>query len=189
MGSLPQPRTRFISRQDEIAQFAGDPDQAVARYEAAADLFHQLHAPRLMVTLSNLGLALLESDRLDRASAVLDKALDLAEQHGLPWHRGQILGGQVSLALARGDLRGARQRLRRCMQLNRDAGDPRFVAQRLETCAWLAAAEGAAAHAARLLGAVDHLRDTIGVPVPPSTRRSYDLYLPMIQTHLSPTDW
>jgi non-specific serine/threonine protein kinase len=172
-----------------IAQFAGDSEQAVKLYEAASDLMRQHHVPRLMVTLSNLGLALLQIDNMDRASAVLDEALELAEQHGLAWHRAQILGAQGSVALARGDLPAARRILQRAVQLNGDAGDPRFIAQGLESAAWLATTEGATEQAARLLGAVGHLRETIGVPISRSTQRDYDRYVPVIQQQLSPSDW
>ena len=172
-----------------IAQFADDSNQAVILYESAADLFRHRRTPRLMVTLSNMGSALIQSDEPDRAIAVLDEALKLAERQGLPWHRAQILGTQASLALARGDLRGARQVLRHAVELNRDAGDPRFIAQALETCAWLATAEGAIDHAVRLLGAVDFLREMIGIPIPPSTRREYDRHVPRTRTRVSPTDW
>ncbi|MDQ3548800.1 MAG: LuxR C-terminal-related transcriptional regulator, partial [Chloroflexota bacterium] len=172
-----------------IEQFAGDPGRAVERYQAAAELFRQHHVPRLMVTLSNLGLALLESDKLDQASAVLDEALALAERHGLPWHRAQILDAQGSVALMRGDLPLARCSLRRSVELCRAAGDPRFVAQALETCAWLATVEGAAEHAARLLGAASRMRDTIGVPVSQSARRKYDRYVPVIHAQLGLAGW
>jgi DNA-binding CsgD family transcriptional regulator len=139
--------------------------------------------------LSNLGVALLQSDKLDRASTVLDEALELAGRDGLAWHRAQILDAQGSLAFARGDLPGARQTLQRVVQLHRDAGDPRFIAHALESCAWLATVEGAMEHAARLLGAVAILRETIGVPVALSGQRVYDRYVPLIHTQLDPAGW
>jgi DNA-binding CsgD family transcriptional regulator len=91
--------------------------------------------------------------------------------------------------MARGDLRRARQVLRRCVQLTLDAGDPRFVAQSFETCAWLATQEGSASHAARLLGAAAHRRDLIGVPVPPSTQRDYDRHVPTLKAQLGQDGW
>jgi non-specific serine/threonine protein kinase len=172
-----------------IAHFADDPDQACSLYTASADLLRRYHHPRLMVTLSNLGLVLAQSGKQDRASAVLDEALDLAERQGLPWYVCQILDGQASIALTRGDLQGARRALKRCVQLTAESGDPRFIAQTLETCAWLATAEGEAAQAARLLGAVSRLRDMIGVPVPLVTRHEYERYVPIARTQISDSRW
>jgi non-specific serine/threonine protein kinase len=172
-----------------IAHFSGDVDQAVASYQSAAEIFRHHHHPRLMVTLSNLGFALQEIHELDQASVVLDEALEIAERHGHHWHRAQVLGAQGDLALARGDLRGARQVMHRCVRLNEEAGDPRFIAQTFESCAWLATREGDISHAARLLGAAARLRETIGVPVPPSTERAYDRHVPTILALLGPGGW
>ncbi len=172
-----------------IAHFSGDVDPAVDLYESAVEIFRQHHHPRLMVTLSNLGLALLQTKQLERASVVLDEALALAERHGHVWHVAQILNVQGDLALARGELPSARRLLRRCVQITYDAGDPRFLAQTFESCAWLATHEGAVSHAAQLIGAVARLRDTIGVPVPPLARRDYNRHLPVIEAQLGAEGW
>jgi non-specific serine/threonine protein kinase len=172
-----------------IATFTGDAEQAAALYESAADILRDQHDPALIVTLSNLGGVLLTSGKLEQAVVVLDEALAYAERDGLPWHIAQILDAQGRVALARGNLSDAHRALRRCLQLNRDAQDPRFVAQALETCIWLAAIEGMAEHAARLLGAVSRIRETIGVPVPPSIQANYDRYVPIAQAQLSNAAW
>jgi hypothetical protein len=53
----------------------------------------------------------------------------------------------------------------------------------------LAIAEGAAEHAARLLGAVAALRDTIGVPIQPPTQLDYDRYVPIAKAQISADVW
>ena len=169
--------------------FEGNPDEAESLYESAAEQLRRLHEPSLIVTLSNLGTVLLKSGKLDQAEAVLDEALAHAERDGLDWHRSQVLGLQGQLAIERGDLPGARETLQRCLPLYRDEQDLRFVAESLETCAWLAAVEGAAEHAARLLGAAHCLRERVSVPVPPSAQREYDRYVPMAQARMSSADW
>jgi tetratricopeptide (TPR) repeat protein len=172
-----------------IAMYAGDLDEAVKLYESALELFGQHFDPSMTVTLINLGVALLSNGELERAAAAFDEAMGLAERDGLGWHRAQILDGRGRLAVAAGDLALARRNLKGSMELNRDAQDPRFVAQALESCAWLAIVEGSTAHAARLLGAVSRIRESIGVPVPPSIQFDYDRYFPVAQAQLSPADW
>jgi tetratricopeptide (TPR) repeat protein len=172
-----------------IGTFADDPAQAVALYTSAAAVFRQYHDPQLMMALANLGVALLDTGELERAAAVLDEALALAEQDGLDWHRALILEIQGLLGLTGGDVAGARQALHRCLQLYGDNSDLRFVAQAIEACGWLAAVEGQAAQAARLLGAANRMRVTAGVLAPPSTERTHERYAPLARSRLSAADW
>jgi predicted ATPase/transcriptional regulator with XRE-family HTH domain len=172
-----------------IGTFGEDAARAVALYESAESVFRQYHDPQLTVTLSNLGGDLLEIGEFERAAAVLDEALALAEQDGLDWHRAQILELQGLLGLTGGDVALARQALHRCLQLYGDTSDLRFVAQAIETCGWLAAVEGQATQAARLLGAASRMRVTAGVPAQRNIERTHERYVPLARAQLSAADW
>ena len=138
----------------------------------------------LTVTLANLGHALLRTRQLDRAAAVLAEGLAVGERRGDIWGCVMILGGQSALEFERGDLPRARQALRRSLVLHRDLADPRYIAQALEACAWLAVAEDDAEQAARLLGAAGRLRETIGVPILSNLQREYDHYVPLARARI-----
>jgi predicted ATPase len=171
------------------AFWACDFDQAVLLYEDTAAQFRRHDDSVLVTALGNLGWALIENGMLDRAAVVLDEALCRVEPGTTPGQRSVITTAQGQIALERGDLPGARYMLKVSVELEREGQDPRSIAQVLETCAWLSAAEGDAAHMARILGAVSALRKTIGVPVPPMMQRRYDRYVPIAQAQISAAEW
>lgn len=171
------------------AMWSGDLERADLLYEDVADLFRELDLPRLPTILENLGLVLIARDKLDRADAVLDEALVESERRGLIWDRAAILEAQGTVATKSSDLPRARHLLKTSVLLHREAQDPRYIAQAIEACAWLAITEGAADHAARLLGAARRLRDAIGVPVQPLTQLEYDRYVPIAKAQISAEDW
>ncbi|MBA2454489.1 MAG: tetratricopeptide repeat protein [Chloroflexia bacterium] len=171
------------------AFWMGDLDQAETLYEEVADRFRKLDSPELPTILGNFGMVLLERGKLDRASVLLDEALALAERRGLIWDRAGILESRAFLAIESGELPQARLMLKVSVQLQCEVQDPRYISQAVETCAWLAIAEGAAEHAARLLGAVAALRDTIGVPIQPPTQLDYDRYVPIAKAQISADVW
>ncbi|CAN5652715.1 hypothetical protein BH24CHL1_BH24CHL1_17930 [soil metagenome] len=171
------------------AFWMGDLDRAETLYEEVADRFRKLDSPELPTILGNFGMVLLERGKLDRASVLLDEALALAERRGLIWDRAGILESRAFLAIESGELPQARLMLKVSVQLQCEVQDPRYISQAVETCAWLAITEGAAEYAARLLGAVHTLRDTIGVQVQPLTQRNYDRYVPIAKTQISADVW
>jgi predicted ATPase/transcriptional regulator with XRE-family HTH domain len=170
-----------------IAQFAGDSAEAVRLYDASADHFRLLAVPNLVLALINLSGALLDSGQLDRAAVVLEEA-DASARQATAWHRTLVLESRAQLSLLRGDLRGARMALTDCLVQSREVRDLRFLAQHLELCARLAMLEDAAEHAVRLLSAAHRMRERVGTPIPPVSRREYD-ELPTFQDQLGAERW
>lgn len=171
------------------AMWSGDIKRSETLYEEAAQRFRVLDDPWLSTTLGNLGGALAAANKLDRATVVLDEALVLTKRYGGVWDRALILETQSLVALQRHDLPRARRTLEQSLILAREVHDPRYIAQSLEVCAWLAITDGAVEHAARVLGAVQRIRETIAVPVSPMGQREYDRYLPLAQALISSDEW
>src|SRR5262249_782851 len=65
--------------------------------------------------------------------------------------------------------------------LGRDLGERRIIAQSLELLAHVGHVRGDEQRAARLLGAAEALRDSIGAPVPPADRPEYDQTLAAVR--------
>ena len=79
------------------------------------------------------------------------------------------------LAIDRQDHAGARGLLAESLAIARELGDAMVAADGLEIFAYLALAVGSMDRAARLQGAAEVLRETIGVPLSPSERAGYDV--------------
>jgi non-specific serine/threonine protein kinase len=81
------------------------------------------------------------------------------------------------------------RRLDPALAIQQELRDPRFASQALEVAAWIAILRQQPQRAARILGAVSALRETIGVQVPPMTQVYYDEYVSHARAQLSPTAW
>jgi hypothetical protein len=68
----------------------------------------------------------------------------------------------------------AREHLTEGLTIARELADPRVIIDGLEIVAYLALGVGRADRAARLQGAAETLRETIGLPLSPSERLFYD---------------
>ena len=95
---------------------------------------------------------------------------------------GDRLGASVSLntlgraALERGDTEAARSFIVESLTLGSVLGQEMLIAENLEVLARVAGVRGEEARAARLWGAAEALRESLGVPLPPSERALRDSY-------------
>ena len=80
-----------------------------------------------------------------------------------------------AVAIDQRDHDRARGLLAESLAIARELGDPRVVIDGLEISAYLAVAVGRMDRAARLQGAAEALRETIGVPLSPSERALYEV--------------
>jgi non-specific serine/threonine protein kinase len=155
------------------------------RLQAAEPNLSQSH-PKPM--LGNLGVVLVRRGELTRAAAVLDEALAIARRSNAAL-LAAILVQRSYLALQQGDQESAHNLIAESLQLQREVRDMRFTAQALEVAAWIVAVQRRPRSAARLLGAVSKLRETIGLPPPPMIQLDYDRYVPLAQAHISAETW
>ncbi|HUG15889.1 MAG TPA: LuxR C-terminal-related transcriptional regulator [Thermomicrobiales bacterium] len=171
------------------AAWASEPERAVTLYEQALPGLRQHGVVTLPIALSNLANVLIQIGQLDRAAEALAEALEHSERRGEVWAVCAIFDVLGGLAIQRGDTSGAREAFRRCLEIQQELQDPRYIAQILEGCAALAATDGAYAHAARLIGVSDRLRESIGMSTSAVTDRNYERAIQLAREQLSEAEW
>jgi tetratricopeptide (TPR) repeat protein len=108
------------------------------------------------------------------AEALFQQALEIHRELGIRRGEAECLGNLAYVALEQGEYPVARAWFEQALAANREAEYPKWDAELLLGVAQLAAALRADARAARLWGAAEGLRETIGTPLPPSRRETYE---------------
>jgi len=88
------------------------------------------------------------------------------------------------VAVAQGELTSARDQCREGLAVFRQLGDRLGVAESLELLAGLAQKENEPERAARLYGTAEHLRETIGSPVPANEKDLYARSIDLVRASL-----
>jgi DNA-binding CsgD family transcriptional regulator len=109
-----------------------------------------------------------------RAVAMYEQSLMLAHEHGLRGTEASVLHNLGILALAAGTRSVARKSLTDSLELFRELGDRRGVAECLAGLAAFFCDGGHFEHAARLLGAADSLLTAIQSRITPSNADEYE---------------
>ncbi|MDP9372367.1 MAG: tetratricopeptide repeat protein [Chloroflexota bacterium] len=123
--------------------------------------------------LHNLGVIAKRQGDYERAVRLYTESLELARQLGEK-NISKTLVTLGSLALRHGDHRRARALYAEALALCRELGDREVIAYCLEGLADVARVRGEADQAARLWGAAERLRETIGAPLSPVGRADYE---------------
>jgi predicted ATPase/DNA-binding SARP family transcriptional activator len=162
-----------------IATNAGEHDEAVALLEESTALAREAGDENVLsFALSNLGYVTLTTGDLDRAYAVSLEAIELhrarpPEQLQLAAF-GAALGNLGVTALLQGRLDEARTNLAESVSVRREIRDALGMASVFTGVAALAAEERGFARAARLLGAVDAVREQTDAELEPIDTRLYE---------------
>lgn len=125
-------------------------------------------------SLDNLGEVAQRQGDLAGAAALFAEALALARAAGDGLREGSVLNGIGSLARRRGEHGEAAARYREGLALQRALDDRYGMTFNLEGLALVAVAEGQAERGARLCGALESLRATIGVPLQPAYAAAHE---------------
>ena len=135
-----------------------------------------------------LGLGLVARRRgdLDTARAHLNAWLDWHLRAGSDFGAALILAELGFADEQDGDALGAEEHHLRGLDSARRTGDPRAVALALEGLAGARALAGDPAHAARLLGAAQALRESVGAPLPEAERGDVDRIEARVADALAP---
>ncbi len=138
----------------------------------------------VLSSLINLGSVALYKGDYDRAESMLEESLALSREggyrEGVAWALNQL--GMV--AYHRGNHERAGWSLGESLAVHKDLGDMGRVASVLEALAETAGAQKRFGLSARLFGAAEGLRETIGAPVPPCERPEHDRVLDSVRTHV-----
>ena len=149
---------------------------AAASIEVMRSIDHRWGVARAQLGLGDL--ARLRGD-LDGARRMYTDALGYLREIEARPEIARCLSGLGRVALDLGDIEGAREHLADSLRLSRDIGTHIGMARGLESCAALAAREGAAERAVMLEAAAAGLRATSGLPPLPHGRA--DRYLVAIR--------
>ena len=158
-----------------VAWLQGDFAEATAECAQALAVFTDLGDVESMAgELLSLGVIALYRGEYTAAAQQLEQSRALAAEVGFREGVAWALHEQGLLALRRGDL-GAEPLLRRALEIHRDLGDRWRLASVLDdlAAAALAAQPSWPAQAARLLGAAQQVRDTIGTAIAPCERADH----------------
>jgi DNA-binding NarL/FixJ family response regulator len=145
---------------------------AGASIEVMRSIDHRWGVARAQLGLGDL--ARLRGD-LDGAKRMYTDALGYLREIDARPELARCLSGLGRVALDLGDTDGAREHMAESLRLSRDIGTHIGMARGLESCATLAASEGAAERAVMLAAAAAGLRATSGLPPLPTGRA--DRYL------------
>ncbi|GAA3418766.1 ATP-binding protein [Streptosporangium vulgare] len=149
-----------------IAMFRGDVDLAISLYEEAATR-HRANDDPTGQALALVRLCLAHSFRGDWASAVSagEECIALCDAHEEGWHRAYAMMALGIGVWSQGDAPRAEELEKESLRFNRSLDDLLGLGVNLEVLAWIAAAEGDHQRAARLLGVLETVWQTIGAPL------------------------
>lgn len=179
-----------LANLDAVARHQGDHVAAQKAGEEAVALFRELQDLwGIAFVLSNRGLhAYLRGDFL-KARGLHSEALAVRRGFGDNWLIAQSHYNLGNIARSLGDFDLAFRELRTSLELNRELGTRHHLAECLEAFGALAAVQEDAARAARLLGAADALRETMGAPLPVYARAEYDRHMAQVRARLDRAAW
>jgi predicted ATPase/transcriptional regulator with XRE-family HTH domain/Tfp pilus assembly protein PilF len=119
-----------------------------------------------------------------RAATLGEESLALRRALGDRWGVAASLCTLGEIACRRGEHAGAQALLAESLALSRELGARHVLALALEVLVWVAAARGRPQHAAELGGAVEALREALGVPLTPHQRAGHDEAMEAVRTAL-----
>ena len=130
------------------------------------------------------GMLALNEGNVTSARSLVEQAVtlfkEMRQQHGTTLS----LYAFAKVAAAQGDYPRSQTLCEEGLALARQVGDRENIAYSLEGLAAALAAQGKHARAARLWGAAETLRETIGTPLPPVERPSYESAAAAARAHL-----
>jgi tetratricopeptide (TPR) repeat protein len=167
------------------ARDQGDHGAARAFFEESLAIFRGLgNKDGIALSLMGLGEAARLRGDCEAARALLEECLAIYRELGDKGFLARSLARLGNVAHAQGDYGTARALFEESLTIKRELGDKRAIVQDLEGLAALAVAQAQPAHAARLFGAVEGLREAFGAPLPPGDRAEHDRCVPAVRTTL-----
>jgi predicted ATPase/DNA-binding XRE family transcriptional regulator len=137
----------------------------------------------VLVNLANMARA--QAD-LDEAYTCLAKALELFRELRIRGPEANALHGMGNLAYDRGDLAQAVNCYRDALALAQQVQDWGCVARCIESLAAVSGKQRRPARAAQLYGAVEALREDIGIPITGPRRQTHESFIAFLEGLLGP---
>jgi non-specific serine/threonine protein kinase len=157
----------------------GDYSAAKALFEESLAIRRELNdRPNIALSLMYLGILLRTRGDYAAAQPLFEESLAISRELGNRIRIVDSLANLREIAYAQGDYRAAKVLDRESLVTLRESGLqsalPWGIALMLQAIARLAMAEGHPAHAARLWGAAEALREPLGAPLLPREQEEHD---------------
>jgi predicted ATPase/class 3 adenylate cyclase len=169
----------------------GDHERAAPFFEEALTLSRKLGDKRTIVyALHNLGEVARHTGQYEQARMLGMEAVSVSREMDDKWSEARdfVWLGMVS-AYEGDDYEEAAGFLEEGLELIREVGDWEWVAYSLDSFAVLAGAKAQRKRAARLWGAAEALRKSIGTPLHPTERPDYDRSVAAVRSQLGEAEW
>lgn len=159
----------------KVAYHRGDYEAARAMWEESLSISRRLNDLRgVKFSLSNLGRLALDDADYASSRAMWEESRKIAQELGDRWAYAWSIMDLGDLAFAQNDYRKARTLHQESLSIRRELGNRPSVADSLERLAGIAFVLEAPLRGARICGAVERLREEIGVPLSPDEQIRYD---------------
>ncbi len=174
LGDVPGVAT-LLNNLGILARFQNDLAAARQMNEESLSLFRKIGDRWAIGQLLN-NEACVASDQAEYAEArrLLEECLSICRQLGDRGGLAISLNTLADVVLDEGDYKVARPLLDESMTINREIGEQGAIAYLIEDYGCLAVAEGNPQRALQLVGFATTLRETIGIPLPPSEQARVD---------------
>jgi len=171
----------------EVECALGNLEKATSYYEEALAIGRKLaHKRAVAGALEGLGKVAFDRGDYTLARALYEEGLQVADELGQKSEYATSLG--INLAELAGQERKFDEARRLCMaslRNSQEGGDKESIAAELSICAWLCfASAGQAEAAAQLLGAVEGIRENLGIALPPRQRARHERRITAIRDAL-----
>jgi predicted ATPase/class 3 adenylate cyclase len=169
----------------------GDDERAAPFFEEALALARMIGDRRnIVTTLLNLADVERQRGNYERAKTLGMESMALAREMEDKWQLARIVGWVGLLTVFRLDEHDlAEGFLKESLTLNREVGSWEYFAYSLEGFAGLAGAKAQGARAARLWGAAEALRKTIGAPLSIEGRQYFERSMVATRSQLGEAAW
>lgn len=169
----------------DLARKQGDAARALLLAEESLQLFREMEDTRgIALALNNLGEVVTDQRDYARAAEALEKSLALYRELGNKWGIALTLGNLGNVALELGELERARALYMQSVALYRAESNLVGVIACLSGLAEVVAAQREPVRAAQLWGAVEALRNTVGVRISPVEQAHYERSVTAVRARL-----
>jgi DNA-binding CsgD family transcriptional regulator/tetratricopeptide (TPR) repeat protein len=173
-----------------LASAKGDRERSVSFFGEALALSRVTgNVRRNATSLGNLAITMLMHGERERATVLLEESLTLFREIGDGANIAIGLMYSALAALTKGDHERVKTLGEESLELLQKAEDRQHIPDCLEIMAGGAGAQGLARRAALLWGAAEGMREAIGVPLRPESRRLLDPYLATARSSLGEVAW
>jgi predicted ATPase/DNA-binding SARP family transcriptional activator/DNA-binding CsgD family transcriptional regulator len=173
-----------------VKMLQGESEQAATLFEKTLPLFRELGDKRGL-SWSIFGLGIVAGTKRDygQAKALAQESLALSRESGDVYSIALVLSNLGLMAVHQEEYGRAEALCKESLEISRGPGMVHVVAFSIQVLAALAGARGQPVRSARLWGAGEALRETIGAIHSPEERRQYEPYITAAHAQMDEAAW